>query len=55
MTTNQTNIPEPTALNSVAVGKRGETVVAVHADDEEATMRHCPWCASIWIQRKDRA
>ena len=27
----------------------------VQADDEEATVRHCPWCASIWIQRKDRA
>ena len=27
----------------------------VHADDEEATVRHCPWCASVWIQRKDRA
>ena len=27
----------------------------VHADDEEATVRHCPWCASVWIERKDRA
>ena len=27
----------------------------VHADDDEATVRHCPWCASVWIQRKDRA
>ena len=27
----------------------------VQADDEEATVRRCPWCASIWIQRKDRA
>ena len=27
----------------------------VQADDEEATVRHCPWCASVWIERKDRA
>lgn len=27
----------------------------VHAGDEEATVRHCPWCASVWIARKDRA
>ena len=25
----------------------------VQADDEEATVRHCPWCASVWIERKD--
>ena len=27
----------------------------VQADDEAATVRHCPWCASVWSQRKDRA
>ena len=27
----------------------------VQADDEEATVRHCPWCASVWIERMDRA
>lgn len=25
----------------------------VQADDEEATVRHCPWCTSVWIERKD--
>ena len=27
----------------------------VHADDEEATVRHCQWRASVWTERKDRA
>ena len=27
----------------------------VHADDEEATVHHCPWCASVWLERRDRA
>ena len=26
----------------------------VQTDDKEATVRHCPWCASIWIHRKDQ-
>ena len=40
MTTNPTPIPEPTALTSVVVGKRGdETVAATRMDGSEI-----PWC-----------
>lgn len=39
MTTNQTNIPEPTSRTEVVVGKRdGETVIAAWMDDDDT-----PW------------